>query len=425
VPLSPRGKLAPQPFPARKRGKRMSRRSGQNPAVRIGLRASGEKYFYFQYWLDVPGEEARRRETEVVGLVSQMTRSEADRKKLEFISNLKLNSSGYRIPSSATFAHAVKHYREIFAPRMLRASTVSVAESRLRTHLEADWANVPIEHINIDAVNEWMWKKRSSGVSWTVIKDALRTMQGVLSAFSKDRKPPFSQAGLAIPEKDKLQMKIQGRKRVSFSWPEALKVAAHLRKLPSLGDSRREQYSALILLAAASGLRSSELLALKVNDFDFGASTVRVDESSDQRSNGLIGACKNVAAYRTVALHDAEGRAVMRQLKRFIGKRQELVFETTNSGPLLETTILSDGLHPTLKALELPKGGLHGFRRGCNRRWELAGINPAVIRQQMGHSSSRMTALYSGEIPLEKVREAFRNGRKTVVLENMENRAAA
>jgi hypothetical protein len=51
--------------------------------------------------------------TEVIGSTSQMTKSEAERKKLEFISNLKLNSNDYRIPSSATFADAVKHYREV------------------------------------------------------------------------------------------------------------------------------------------------------------------------------------------------------------------------------------------------------------------------------------------------------------------------
>jgi integrase len=89
--------------------------------------------------------------------------------------------------------------------------------------------------------------------------------------------------------------------------------------------------------------------------------------------------------------------------------------------PLLETTILNQGLYPALKALGLPQGGLHGFRRGCNRRWELAGINPAVIRQQMGHSSHRLTALYSGEIPLDQVRAAF--SRK--LLEKMENEVAA
>jgi hypothetical protein len=36
-------------------------------------------------------------------------------------------------------------------------------------------------------------------------------------------------------------------------------------------------------------------------------------------------------------------------------------------------------------------------------------MNPAVLRQQMGHSSAVMTAGYTGEIPLERVRAAFSN----------------
>jgi len=94
---------------------------------------------------------------------------------------------------------------------------------------------------------------------------------------------------------------------------------------------------------------------------------------------------------------------------------------------LLETTILNQGLHPALKALGLERAGMHAFRRGCNRRWELAGINPAVIRQQMGHSSATMTRLYTAEIPPEDVASAFsmKFGSQIDVLENMENEAAA
>jgi hypothetical protein len=47
------------------------------------------------------------------------------------------------------------------------------------------------------------------------------------------------------------------------------------------------------------------------------------------------------------------------------------------------------------------------FRRGCNRRWELARISSAVIRQQMGHATTDMTALYTGEIPVEQVTKHF------------------
>jgi integrase len=91
-------------------------------------------------------------------------------------------------------------------------------------------------------------------------------------------------------------------------------------------------------------------------------------------------------------------------------------------------------LYPAVSALGLPKAGFHAFRRGCNQRWELSGLNPAVLRQQMGHSvgSAAMTALYTGQIPLKEVEAAFskvqlssKNGNKIVVLENMENESAA
>jgi hypothetical protein len=105
-------RICPPPFPARKRGKRVSRRNGQDPTVRVSKRADGTKYYFFQFWTDVPGREERKRMTQVIGLTSEMSKSEAERNKLEFISNLKLNSNDYRIPSSATFADAVRNYGE-------------------------------------------------------------------------------------------------------------------------------------------------------------------------------------------------------------------------------------------------------------------------------------------------------------------------
>jgi hypothetical protein len=43
-------------------------------------------------------------------------------------------------------------------------------------------------------------------------------------------------------------------------------------------------------------------------------------------------------------------------------------------------------------------------------------MNPAVLRQQMGHSSAVMKARYTGEIPLDKMQDAF----SKMELENME-----
>ena len=84
-----------------------------------------------------------------------------------------------------------------------------------------------------------------------------------------------------------------------------------------------------------------------------------------------------------------------------------MIFRSKSGGPLVENTILVQGLHPALKKLGFLKAGMHAFRRGCNRRWELARVSAGVIRQQMGHASSDMTALYTGEIPLEQVQKQF------------------
>src|SRR5258708_8297887 len=60
----------------RKRGKCLSRRAGQNPSVRTRFnRTKGVEEYFFQYWVDVPGQEERRRETKVIGPVKTMTKA--------------------------------------------------------------------------------------------------------------------------------------------------------------------------------------------------------------------------------------------------------------------------------------------------------------------------------------------------------------
>ena len=63
---------------------------------------------------------------------------------------------------------------------------------------------------------------------------------------------------------------------------------------------------------------------------------------------------------------------------------------------------------------------IQAFRHGHNRRWELSGMNPAVLRQEMDHTSALMTARYTGQIPLEQVRAGF----SSKLLENMGNSRA-
>jgi len=174
-----------------------------------------------------------------------------------------------------------------------------------------------------------------------------------------------------------------------------------------------------------------DLTAAPLTNRDLSGADLR---GADLREADFNNTLLSGANLREAALQGVDLSVVHRglQTQQFAGADPNgLIFRSRRNTPLLETNVLHDGLHPALKALGLPKAGLHAFRRGCNRRWELSGLNPAVIRQQMGHSSERMTTHYTGQIPLEEVKAAFskvqlssKSGNKIVVLENVENEPA-
>src|SRR5262249_22755623 len=96
------------------------------------------------------------------------------------------------------------------------------------------------------------------------------------------------------------------------------------------------------------------------------------------------------------------------ELKKFLQQDPgDLVFRSQFGNPLLETTILNRGLYPVSETVGFTERRFPRVPTWMQPKMGAAGLNPAVIRQQMGHTSHRMTTLYSGEIPLAQVAEAF------------------
>lgn len=110
-----------------------------------------------------------------------------------------------------------------------------------------------------------------------------------------------------------------------------------------------------------------------------------------------------------VILADAEGQKAIQCLKMFVSNptdSQALIFRSKRGGPLLEITILAQCLHPAVKALGCLRVASTRFVGSVIDVGNFAGLNPAVIRQMMGHKSESMTQLYTGEIPLKDVAAA-------------------
>ena len=63
---------------------------------------------------------------------------------------------------------------------------------------------------------------------------------------------------------------------------------------------------------------------------------------------------KTAFSLGTVVLADKEGQHAMEKLKDFL-KQDGLIFRSKRGGPLVENSILVQGLHPALKKIALPK----------------------------------------------------------------------
>jgi integrase len=81
---------------------------------------------------------------------------------------------------------------------------------------------------------------------------------------------------------------------------------------------------------------------------------------------------------------------------RYLNGRQEgLVFPSKNGKPLRNNNVLRRHLHPTLQALSIREGGMHGFRHGRVSFLVENNTPVEVIKAWVGHGSERMVRRYT------------------------------
>lgn len=158
------------------------------------------------------------------------------------------------------------------------------------------------------------------------------------------------------------------------------------------------QYKIMFTVLAASALRISELLGLKVENVLDDGYRLRIVEKN---YNGVQeDRLKTNSAERIVELHSS----VAMLLRSIIGKRTSgWVFETKKHKPHSASNILKRYLHPILLGDETTPGvtgvkaGEHAFRRYRNGFLRKMSCPVGLLKYWMGHSRSiDMTDNYDG-----------------------------
>ena len=172
--------------------------------------------------------------------------------------------------------------------------------------------------------------------------------------------------------------------------PPAILVPAEIKALID-GLALRER--TLVLLAASTGLRQSEIFGLKWGDIDFERGTMSVIRSIVY---GVVGPCKTESSQKPVPMHPILADALMQWRKRCTYIRPEdWVFASKRyrgRRPYWGQAILRKYIRPAAQRAGIQKRfGWHTLRHTYSTLLRSVGTEFKVMQELLRHSSFRST----------------------------------
>jgi integrase len=177
---------------------------------------------------------------------------------------------------------------------------------------------------------------------------------------------------------------------------EVAKVERHeprtlaAEELEGLVDQIPDRYRALVLVAAYSSLRWSELIALRVDRLDLVRDVIRVEEKITESGRLIHGAPKTERSRRAVTLPHTITLELAEHLRRYPAGADGRVFTAERGG-----VIRRPAFHRLVWKPATIAAGIPGFRFGQLRYTGAtlaldAGANPMLVAFRLGHTSTRM-----------------------------------
>lgn len=260
----------------------------------------------------------------------------------------------------------------------LRPKTVLIYAGLLRCHIAPHFEHVTIAEVTLARVRRWRKKLLGSGVSEVTAAKAYRLLRAVFNTALDD----------GLIRRNPCRIKGAG---TEYS-PE--RPVLTVTQVYGLADAVGLRYRALILLAAFTSLRWAELAALRPEDIDLDARTVRVTRQLYYHGAGhSFGPPKSRAGVRDVDFPELILPDVREHLD-WLPSSAALVFASSTGSPLAHSNFRRRVWLPALASVGLEGVHLHDLRHTGNQLTANAGANPKELMARMGHDSERAALIY-------------------------------
>lgn len=218
------------------------------------------------------------------------------------------------------------------------------------------------------------------------IDNYLKPLQGVLGLAVRKgliRENPFNH--LTADDRP-----LARERKRPHEWEDAELAAlfAASERLANKPESRYD-YTPLLRLASALGLRIGEVLGLKWEDFDKREGTLRVERQ--WLRTGEYGPTKTRAGVRELYLPEGvRDDLIALRLRSRYSRDDDPIFASLHGTPLTHRNVTRRGFEPAAKLAGLDVS-FHDLRHAAASRMIAAGIDDALVADQLGHENSTIT----------------------------------
>ena len=373
----------------RKRGKSLSRRTGQDGHIE----KSG-KWFVVRFWKDVTGQEKRVHARERICPISGpglLSKSERKRKAREIIQASGADSAEhFKEVVKQDTGVAFREQSEIWLHQLQNRKRKPIGQSYAATIKGAldKWilpeiGNLPLANVDNLSVKPLIGKMSAAGLSPRTVNKYVEHVKQLVESLKSPNGEPIHNRKWNAEVMDLPVVEHAEQKRPS------LKANA----ISELIKASSGEEQALYVLLAATGMRVSEALAVEVRHFTNGGRTIIVEQQVQKDAPVIVKYLKTAASKRQVDLHPD----IAEYLQRYSAGKTGLLFHTANGTPHLYGNLEDRWLTPRLAKMGLDEPGMgwHSFKR-FRKTW-LRGTRclEDINNFWMAHKPHTMSEVYS------------------------------
>jgi integrase len=364
--------------PASKGGSLARKRYQRGTVV---LRGSSWFGRYRESLIGPDGGEIRIQRGTLLGSKKDLPTKRLAERRLEVIL-APINSLSYRPGRVATVAEFAERWKtEVLSKR--KPSTIHAAKSHLNNQIIPILGRMRLNEVGVE--NQQIFVTRVAG---TVSRKMLLNILGTLSSMLRTADnwgytcEGINFRKLVLPEKTVT-------KKAMFFTADQVRLII---------SEAKGQYRVMFAIAAMTGLRVGEILALQVGDFDFDQNLLAVRRSVWR---GNVSAPKTSTSQAVLPLPSVLGKIVREHIETV---KSEWLFLNARGNLFIAENVVRQALTPILTKLKLPLCGFHAFRHTHATLLLYNGATPQETQAQLRHADPRMTIGVYSHVQVESRR---------------------